>query len=148
MKINKLILSIFFIFFFGVVTVLAQDVANTTVVPKVTTADKIACVRAAIATRENAIQSAVSDHQKAVQGAYATRLNELTGAYSNSNVKAVQAGVKVSWADFNKTIKSASVKWKASRTEIWAAYRAAAKACKAPAGVSDSSNSGSEMSGQ
>ena len=139
----------FFVFSFAVIPVLAEDVSNTVVVPvKTTTADKIACVRTAIAARESAIASAVATHAQAIHDAYATRANELSGAYSNSNVKAVQAGVKVSWADFKKSTKAATAKWKTNRNAAWSTFRAATKACKSPVGVTDSANSGSELSGQ
>lgn len=132
-----------------VMPALAEDVSSLNVVPtKISTADKIACVRTAVAIRESAIQAAFSAHAQAVQNAYATRANELSGAYSNSNVKAVQAGVKVSWADFKKSSKSAAAKWKTSRNSAWSTFRVAAKACKSPVGVSDSANSSFEVSGQ
>ncbi len=139
----------FLAFSFAVMPVLAEDVPNLIATPpKTTTADKIACVRTAVAARESVMAAAVAVHAQAVQAAYTTRALELDGAYSNSNVKAVQAGVKVSWADFKKSIKSASAKWRTSRNDAWSAFRAATKACKSPAGVSDSGNSGSELSGQ
>lgn len=131
--------------------VLAEDVVTGAVVnptvKKITpsTADKIACVRTAVAAREDALAAAVSAHAQAVQNAYATRANELSGAYSNTNVKAVQAGVKVSWAGFNKSTKSATTKWKNARNTAWSTFKSAAKACKSPTGVSDSANSGSEL---
>ena len=128
--------------------VLAQNISSPTVVStKTSTADKIACVRTAITARESAIEAAVSIHAQAIHDAYATRAIELDGAYSNTNVKAVQAGVKVSWADFNKSVKSASAKWKTNRNTAWSTYRTAVKVCKAPSGVSDSANSGFEVSG-
>ena len=129
--------------------VLAEELSNPVLAPaRTTTADKIACVRTAVAARESVIAAAVATHSQAVQAAYTTRALELDGAYSNSNVKAVQAGVKVSWADFKKSIKSATAKWKTSRNNAWSAFRAAVKVCKSPAGVTDSANSGSEVSGQ
>lgn len=139
----------FFALLLVTVPVLAQNISNPTVVSvKTSTADKITCVRTAVTARESAIEVAISVHAQAIHDAYATRAMELDGAYSNTNVKAVQAGVKVSWADFNKSVKSASAKWKTSRNTAWSTYRAAVKVCKAPSGVSDSANSGSEVSGQ
>lgn len=142
------------VFSLAVMPVFAEDVSNTIVVSpavvsvKTSTADKIACVKTAVVARESAFEVAVSAHTQAVRDAYATRANELDGAYSNSNVKAVQAGVKVSWADFNKSIKSATAKWKTSRNAAWSAFRTAVKVCKSPSGVSDSANSRSELNGQ
>ncbi|MEI6280580.1 MAG: hypothetical protein WCP17_01090 [bacterium] len=109
---------------------------------------KIACVKVAIAAREAAVSAAVSTHSQAVQAAYTTRTNELAGAYSNTTVKTVQAGVKVAWADFNKTMKAATKAWNTNSNTIWSTYRAAAKACNAPSGVTDGGNSGSEIKGE
>lgn len=111
-------------------------------------AAKIACVASAVGVREAAISAAYAKHSEAVSAAYTTRANELWGAYSNTTAAKVQVGVKVSWAGFNKTVKSAANTWKTSRNAAWSAFRSAVKACKAPGGVSDSSNSGSEPSGQ
>ena len=128
--------------------VLAEDVSSATVVSTTSVVDKIACVRTAVAVRESALAVAVADHSQAISAAYATRANELSGAYSNTTVKTVKAGVKVAWADFRKSIKSAATKWKTSRNSAWSTFRSAAKECKSPSGVSDSGNSGSELSGQ
>ena len=113
-----------------------------------TTATKIACVGTAVATREATIDAAVTAHTDAVNAAYKTRAIELAGAYSNTTAKAVQAGAKVSWADFSKSVKSATTKWKSARDSAWSIFRTSAKACKAPVGVSDSTNSSVEVSGQ
>ena len=111
------------------------------------TATKIACVGAAVAAREAALGTAVKTHTEAVEAAYTTRAIELSGAYSNTTAKTVQAGVKVSWADFNKSVRTAAATWKESRNSAWSAFRTAVKACKAGGDVTDASNSGSEVSG-
>ncbi len=112
------------------------------------TSTEIACVKTAIATREAAIDAAVGVHASAVQAAYATRATELSGAYSNTTAKTLQVGIKTAWADFNKTVKAAATVWKTSRNSAWSAFRTAAKACKATSSITDSTNSGSEVSGQ
>ncbi len=130
------------------VPALAQTTATITATTTVsTTATKIACVGAAVATREAAIDAAVTVHDQAVEAAYTTRATELAGAYSNTTAKTVQAGVKVSWADFTKSTRAAGLAWRTTRNAAWTAFRKAATACKAPAGVSDSANSGAEVSG-
>ena len=133
-----------------VMPVLAEDISSPTVVApaKTTTAEKIACVRTAVAARESVIAAAVATHAQAVQAAYTARALTLDGAYFNSTVKAVQAGVKVAWVGFNRSIKSATAKWKTSRNDAWSAFRAAAKACKSPAGVTDYGNSSLEFKGE
>ncbi len=131
------------------VTPAATTVTNTATVTT-RAADvvaKIVCVKTAVATREAALAVAVATHSQAVQAAYATRANELAGAYSNTTLKKLQAGVKVSWVDFNRSIKAATKAWKTNKNAIWATFRTAVKACKASSDVSDSANSGSEVSG-
>lgn len=110
-------------------------------------AAKIACVKTAIATREAAFATAVATHSQAVQAAYSTRANELAGAYSNTTIKTLQAGVKVSWIDFNKSIKSATKAWNVNRDVAWSVFRALVKTCNAPVGVTDGGNSSSEIKG-
>jgi len=112
------------------------------------TSAQIACVGVAVATREAAIDAAVTTHTQAVGAAYSTRAIELAGAYSNTTAKTLQAGVKVAWADFSKSVKSAATAWRTNRNTAWSTFRTAVKACKAPSTVSDSTNSSSEVSGQ
>ncbi len=108
----------------------------------------IACVGRAVALRESALGTAVKNHSQALEAVYSTRAIELAGAYSNTTTKALQAGVKVAWSDFNKSVKSVTEAWKASRNDAWSTFRTAVKACKATGDVSDSANSSSEVSGQ
>ncbi len=112
------------------------------------TSAQIACVGRAVATREAALGAAVATHANALKAAYSTRATELAGAYSNTTAKTLQAGVKVSWADFNKSVKVAATAWKASRDAVWSAFKTAVKACKATGDVTDSTNSSKEVSGQ
>jgi hypothetical protein len=151
----KKIISVFMIVasLMIVTSVLAENTATVTntlptATTVTTTSQKIACVKTAIAVRENALAGAITTYNTAISAAYATRANELAGAYSNTTVKKVQAGVKVSWADFKKSIKSANKAWVTNRNTAWSTFKTATKACKSPAGVSDSANSVSEMKGQ
>ncbi len=97
-------------------------------------AAKITCVSAAVEVREAALQAAVAKRSASVAAAYTTRANVLKGAYMNTTSAKVQVGTKTAWADFNKTIRST--------------FKSAVTACKAPSGVSDASNSATEVSNQ
>lgn len=108
-------------------------------------AEKIACVKAAVAERESALSGAVLKHQQSVNAAYSTRVAELAGAYSNTTAKNVRAGVRVAWADFSKSMKSANDTWRSERKAAWSKFKDATKACKAN-DISDSGNSGAELS--
>ncbi len=126
--------------------VLAETNTNVVVSKKSeTSATKIECVGRAIATRESSLASAFNTHSEKVSAAYATRANELSGAYTNNTVKATQAGVKVAWAGFNKTVKAAKADWKTNKNTIWSDFKKSAALCKAETGVSDSANSSSEF---
>ncbi|MEK7128210.1 MAG: hypothetical protein AAB933_01425 [Patescibacteria group bacterium] len=131
----------------------AQTTASTTASQRAAAkvadvAAKIKCVAEAVSAREVAISAAFAKHGEAVAAAYSTRANELAGAYSNTTVAKVRVGVKVAWADFNKTKKAAANIWREAQRGAWSAFRSAVSACKAPTGVSDSSNSSSEPSVQ
>jgi hypothetical protein len=80
-------------------------------------------------------------------GAYSAREAALASAYSQTTPKAVAAAVKTAWSTFTTTTKNARTHWQTARTTAWSTYRTAAAACKAPAGVSDSANSTSDLSG-
>jgi len=123
----------------------AADVAAKATTKAADVAAKITCVKTAVATREATLATAVAAHSQAVAAAYSTRANELAGAYSNTTAKTLKAGVKVAWADFNKSIRAATKSWKDSRNVAWSAYRTAVKECRAASDISDASNSGSEV---
>lgn len=125
-----------------------RDAPSTGPTADASVATKIVCVGAAVAVREASLARAVAVHADAVKAAYATRVNELAGAYSNTTVKTLRAGVKVAWADFNKSIKSATNAWKTSKNEAWKTFKTAVKACQTSSDVSDYSNIGSEISGK
>ena len=141
-------LSFLIIFSFVFVTSVLAQTENTGTATLVSASDKITCVKTAVLAREASIISAYGTYTSAINAAYATRTNELTGAYSNSTAKAVQAGVKVSWADFQRTTKAANKAWVTNRNTAWSIFKVATKACKSPAGVSDSAHSGFEVKGQ
>lgn len=109
---------------------------------------KIACVGAAVATREQSLGVAVNIHAQAVQAAYSARATALAAAYTKTTTAEVKTAVRAAWSLFNSSVKSANSAWRTARNSAWSAFRTSSKACRAPSGVSDSSNSGSEMSGQ
>ncbi|HEV7424662.1 MAG TPA: hypothetical protein VGO21_05780 [Candidatus Paceibacterota bacterium] len=131
----------------SVTTNTTDGTGATSVTMDTSTSAKIACVGVAVAAREAALDAAVATHADALKAAYATRATELAGAYANTTAKGVRAGVKIAWADFTKSVKSAANTWKTSRNAAWSAFRTGAKACKPPSGVSDSTSSSAEVSG-
>lgn len=124
--------------------------ATVTSVPAVTmTAEvsaKIACVATAVATRESALAIGVTAHNQAVQTAYSTRATALADAYKQTTVAGVKGAVKTAWSSFNSSVKSANKTWKKVQSDTWSTFKTAAKACKAPNGVSDLEKHNSETS--
>ncbi len=110
-------------------------------------AAKIACVGAAVNTREQAIDAAMTAFTVSSNAAYAARATALQQAYTNTTLAAVRAAVKVAWSDFNTSMKAARKTWLAARNDAWSAYGKAAAACKAPGGTGDGAHISSEASG-
>ena len=126
--------------------------ATTTPPPAVGTASttpsamsKIACVGTAVDAREQSIDTASSAFMTALNSAYSARASALQQAYALTTPKEVRAAVKTAWAAFSKSTKSARMDWKTAQGKAWGTFRTAAKACRAPDGVSDGANAASEM---
>lgn len=113
----------------------------------VVVADKIVCVGAAVNTRETALSAAMTTFTGATNAAYAARGIALKAAYTQATMSTVKAAVKAAWSAFNTSMKTARRAWQKSKNDAWKAYRTAAVACKAPAGVGDGFNSESEFNG-
>ena len=119
--------------------------------PAVTTtaggAAKIACVGAAVNTREAALNTAMLTFTGATNTAYTARATALRQAYTGTSTKMVRDAAKSAWTTFTSSEKAARKAWKATRDASWKTYRTDATACKAPEGTGDGANSTSEKSG-
>jgi|GEM_PF-6524123 len=134
-----------------VLPVLAATTGAIAVAPKVmpkVTAVQIACVGAAVNTREAAIDAAFTAYAQAVQSAYSVRATALQQAYTLTNGKDVKAAVQAAWTAFRTATKAASKTWRTSRNAAWTAFRTAAKACKSPSAITDTVNAVSDVTGQ
>lgn len=109
---------------------------------------KIACVGAAVATREAALGSAVSTHADTIKAAYGTRATDLAAAYTKTTIAEVRTGRIAAWSLFKSSKKSANRAWQTSRNNAWSVFRTTAMACRAQSGISDSSYSNSEVKGE
>lgn len=110
----------------------------------------IACVGAAVSTREAALGSALTTQSQSMQAAYSARASALAAAYKKTTTKEVKADVKAAWSAFTKAKREASSAWVKSKNTAWTNFRTAVKACKSSVAnsVSDSGNSSSEAQGQ
>jgi len=105
------------------------------------------CIKSAVAARETALGLALADYTRSIGIAYSDRAVALQSAYSQTSDKAIKSAVKSAWSSFNTFIKSVKNKWSMAKSSAWSTYRTAAKNCKVTSGISDSSNSGYELSG-
>ena len=121
----------------------ASGTASTTT----SATSKIACIGAAVSTREQSIGTAESAFTIALNSAYTARANALQQAYALTSTKEVRTAVKAAWAAFSKSAKSARSDWATSRSKAWSTFKTAAAACKAPGNLSDGGNAASEVSG-
>jgi hypothetical protein len=111
-------------------------------------ASKVMCVATAVTSREQSLEAAFNTLTTAQNAAYTARGTSLAQAYAQTGGNgAIQKAVKAAWSTFNSSMKSARSTWKTSQSSAWSTFKTAAKACKAPAAVSDTENSGSESSG-
>lgn len=104
----------------------------------------IACVKPAIATREAALAAGWSAYADAKSAAYTARANALATAYTNATYSALRDDVKIAWATFRNTTKSARSTWSRTRGAAWKTFRAAAKTCRATSAVNDSGNASAD----
>ncbi|MBI3627562.1 MAG: hypothetical protein HY220_02335 [Candidatus Sungbacteria bacterium] len=129
----------------GIVPALAQT--GTTTPP--TNSAAIACLAAAVSTREKALGAGVGTYTGAINAAYTARASALASAYAQTGGNtAIRTAVRAAWSAFNKSMRSARQTWNSTRLSAWSQFRTAAKACRAPSSVSDSANAASEVSGQ
>ncbi len=135
------------VFALGTITpVLAQTSSSTE--PSANSAATIACVGAAVNTRETAIDSAVAAHAQAVTAAYTARAAALKEAYTLTNPHDVSKAVKAAWKTFRTSTKSAAKDWRTAQRAAWSTFKTASRACHPTEGISDNGNSGTEISGQ
>ena len=104
----------------------------------------IGCVKPAIATREAALAAGWSTYADAKSAAYTARASALATAYTNAMFNTVKDDVKIAWATFRNTTKSARSTWSRTRGAAWKTFRAAAKTCRATSAVNDSGNASAD----
>lgn len=108
----------------------------------------VACVAAAVSSRERSLDIAVSANTSAIQSAYSVRASALATAYTKTTVADIRKGVKDAWTQFNTSIKTAGKNWRMAQNSAWSSYKGAVRACKDTSGVSDGDNSQREVKGE
>lgn len=109
---------------------------------------KIACVGAAVNTREQAVDTAMIAYTDSMNSAYSARATALKQAYTQTTLAAVKSAVKTAWSTFNKATKASRKTWQTARNAAWVQYRTTGAACRAPTGTGDGANSSAEVIGQ
>lgn len=110
-----------------------------------TTNRVLACLGAAVSTREVALGAGIAAHGQAITGAYGARAIALQQAYSGSSTAEVRTAIKTAWSNFNKSVRTANAAWKKTRDSAWSSFRTSLKDCGAPAAITDSLNSSLEI---
>ena len=133
----------------GMITALALPAFAATAMPspspKPGSAAAIACVGAAVNMREQTLDSAMMTFTQGANGAYSARAAALQQAYMQTGGNsAIRTAVKAAWTTFTTSMRTARKAWQSARTSAWEKFRTDAKACKAPATISDSANATSE----
>jgi len=127
------------------------DTASTTPgtpVVSPTTQNAIKCIAGAVAVRESALDAAYASSSAAINGAYAKRASDLATAYTlNPGNSAIKNAIKAAWTAFSTAAKAARKQFTSSQKTAWANFKSMAKACKAPASVSDSANMSADTAG-
>lgn len=109
----------------------------------------IACVSAAAATRESALGAAIVTFNNSISAAYTARASALASAYASTDQTTVKNSVKTAWTNFKGATTAAKKGWQSSKEGAWKTYKTAIKSCGAGAqAVADTSNAGSDVSGQ
>jgi hypothetical protein len=113
------------------------------------TAINISCVASAVSAREDSLNTALTTYTSAIESAYSARSSALVLAYAQSDSNAIRSSVKTAWQQFTSSSQGAKHAWQKSRENAWSTFRNAIKSCgPAASSVADTSNAGSEMSGQ
>ncbi len=126
-------------------TAFAETSTTSSTVTMTAPINKIACVGAAVAVRETSLDAAMTSFTQSLSSAYTARASALAAAYSASSTDAVKVGVKAAWTSFETSVKSARKTWSGARLTAWAMFRTAAKECKAPTSMSDTSSASMEV---
>jgi len=129
------VLAVFVVCAFGTLAY-AKPIAPATV------ADKIACVGAAVNTREAAIAGDHATDAAAIATALSTRAAALKATYASATTEvAVKKGANAAWNAFQTTEKNADQTFQASQAAAWKNFYAARTLCQA-GDFGDTSGSG------
>ena len=110
-------------------------------------AAKIACVGTAVNAREASMDTGVTTYTAALNAAYSARAAALTAAFTQTTLKGLQTARSSAWSAFTISTRTARKSWLSTRDSAWAKYRTAVVVCKAPAGITDGTNSSFEATG-
>lgn len=99
--------------------------------------DGLACMKAAVATRETSVISAWDTGSASIKTALTTRKDALNSAWSITNRKDRNVALIKAWKDFRNSTKSAKTAFNKSRNTAWKQFNADRSVCKAKYGASN-----------
>jgi hypothetical protein len=125
------------------------SMTNHGAVSSTTSAATVACVAAAVNTREQALDSGFNTYTQSTNSAYSARASALQAAYAlTTGNGAIRTAVRAAWSAFSASMKSARGTWQKTRNADWTTFRASVKTCKAPSSITDAGGASLEASGQ
>lgn len=105
----------------------------------------LACLSAAVATREDALLAALDEFNADTKTALTERKGDLTDAYSQTDRAEVKADVKAAWKTYKDAMKTSRGELKADKKAAYSAFKTDAKECGVTVESSDSSAPGEEI---
>jgi len=99
---------------------------HTTKVPNTV---NIACVAAAVDTRETAIIAAYQTRSTAITTALQTRQTALKAAWALTTAKDRNAAIRAAWTAFRTSFRTANATFRTDRNNAWKTFNTARKAC-------------------
>jgi hypothetical protein len=89
----------------------------------------MACVQAAVDTREQAILTGLSAFTASLQSAFQQRKTALHDAWAITDTAQRKAAIKTAWQTFKQSKQTAQLTFKKARNAAWEAFRIATKTC-------------------
>lgn len=105
----------------------------------------LACLSAAVATREDALLAALDEFNADAKAALTDRKGDLAEAYGQTDRAEVKTDVKAAWKTYRDAMKTSRGELKDDKKSAYSAFKTDAKECGVTVESSDSSAPGEEI---
>lgn len=96
----------------------------------VNSAINVACIQAAVTTRDNSMITAVDTYQASIKSALSARRDALVAAYALTDRTARRTAVNAAWNAFRTGHKTAKTAFSTTRKAVWNKFTTDRKTCK------------------